>query len=216
MVYYFILIPVTLIAAVLLLRIRFRAEFNADNRIIFFGLGRSGPEIDFVAGEGRIRLFNREIGKFAVKRVPTNLTEVTEVAGSIKRDAIRREKKAGQAWSIMKRSLRPLYNFIVSLFKATVIEEMNAEIAGGFDDPCLTGSTYGYYQAAVGAVPALAGRLNYYPDWMGASLSGSFKVSVALPLYRLVGSFIRLLWQLPLREMTKLAIGRKKGTSDGK
>jgi len=198
-----------------MLRIRFRAEFNADNRIIFFGLGRSGPEIDFIAGVGRFRLFNYELGKFAVKRVPRNFSEAGDFAGTIRREAKLREKTAGQAWSIFKRSLKPLYNFFVSLFKATVIEEMKAEVAGGFDDPALTGSTFGYYQAAIGAVPALAGRVNYYPDWMGASLSGSFKMSVALPLYRLVGSFIRLLWQLPLREIAKMAIGKKKGASDG-
>lgn len=215
MVYYIILIPAILIAAVLLLRIRFRAEFNADNKIVFFGLGRSGPEIDFVAGEGRIRLFNREITKFAVKRVPRSFAEAGDFAGAIRREARRRENKAGEAWSIFKRSIMPFYNFVVSLFKGTVIEEIRADVAGGFDDPALTGSTFGYYQAAIGAVPALAGRVNYYPDWTGRSLSGSIKVSVALPLYRLVGSFIRLIWQLPLREIAKMAIGRKKGASDG-
>ncbi|MCP4684479.1 MAG: hypothetical protein GY867_03425 [bacterium] len=103
----------------------------------------------------------------------------------------------------------------MDLLRASIIEQAEGEIEGGFDSPDLTGQAYGFYSAAMGAAPALAGRFRYVPDWTGASFSGAARLTVALPMYRLAARTTVLIWRLPIRKIVKLAIGEKGGVQDG-
>jgi len=64
--------------------------------------------------------------------------------------------------------------------------------------------------------PQTVGRLNFTPDWYGRSFSGSFRLAVTLPFYKFIYITLKLMIRLPLRDLIKLAIGKKKGASDGK
>ena len=117
--------------------------------------------------------------------------------------------------SVLTDSARPLWSFSAGILRNIAIEEAQGEIRAGFDSPDLTGIAFGYYSAAAAAVPAMAGRLRFTPDWQGPSFAGKARLTVALPLYRLAARTIVLLFRLPLREMIKVAIGKKKGGQDG-
>jgi hypothetical protein len=116
---------------------------------------------------------------------------------------------------LLPKCAKALHGYSFGILRSIIVEELQAEIEAGFDSPDLTGLTFGYYQAALAAAPGVVGRVEYRPDWTGASFSGQARGSVALPLYRLLGRSIVLVYQLPLREILKLAIGRRRGGQDG-
>ena len=57
-----------LIVAVLMLRLRIRGFIDSNNRLLFVGLGQTGPEFDFVAGQGVVRLFGVRIKTFPLEK----------------------------------------------------------------------------------------------------------------------------------------------------
>jgi hypothetical protein len=107
-----------------------------------------------------------------------------------------------------------LWGYFVSILKSVAVEEAQGEIEAGFDEPDITGRVFGYYQAALGMVPSVVGRVAFVPDWTGASFSASMRLSLALPLYKLIWRTLVLIARLPLRELVKLAIGKKRGDED--
>ena len=68
--------------------------------------------------------------------------------------------------------------------------------------------------AALGAVPAIAGRFRYIPRWDQQYFGGSVRLSLAIPVYRIALRTIVFIYKLPLRDLIKLAIGKKKGDQD--
>jgi hypothetical protein len=107
-------------------------------------------------------------------------------------------------------------SYLKIIVKSLAVEELQGEIEGGFDSPDLTGRAFGYYRAVLGAVPALAGHFRYYPVWTGAVFSGSLRLAVVLPLYKMLYRTLLLVFRLPLRKIIKVAIGTKKGEQDVK
>jgi hypothetical protein len=91
-----------------------------------------------------------------------------------------------------------------------VIEELNGTIKAGFESPNVTGQVFGYYQAARGALPAMAGRFTYIPVWNEEVFEASFRASVAIPLYKIIYRNLVFILNLPLREIIKLTIGKKE------
>ena len=211
---YFLLILIAGIIAVLLMRIRIRFELGENRRLLFVGLGQSGPEIDFLRNEGAIKLWGVKLKRFEIgklkKKPPHAKKEITEKTEPRKL----RQRSSSNFVKVLRKSFRPLWSYVVGLLKAVAVEEFEARVAGGFARPDLTGIAFSYYQAALAAMPQIVGRVQYIPDWTGASLSGEGKIAAALPLYKFVGRTAQLLWRLPLRDIVKLAIGKKKGESD--
>ena len=219
---YFLLIILVLLILLMLVRIRVRFRFGPDRRLVFVGLGRTGPEFDLAERVGRVRLCGLKVGQFAIDREKKKAPETPRapkppkpVKGKPKAKKRTRRPTFAQLRAMVPSAAKAAWNYSIGLLKAVIVEELNGEITAGFDSPDLTGKVFGYYQAALGAVPAIAGRFAYIPDWSGPSISGAVRGSVALPVYRLVFLTIRLVFQLPLRELIKLAIGRKKGGQDG-
>ncbi|MFZ5979852.1 MAG: hypothetical protein ACOYVF_04410 [Candidatus Zixiibacteriota bacterium] len=214
---YLILAIIILLGSALLLNIRIRIELDKDRRLLFFGLGRSGAEYDFVSKINRLKIFGfnlkpSEPGRRTDKKPPPVKAQPPKEKPA--KPKKKRERPLGDMIKIAPQCLRAAGLYLLGLVKSAAIEEFEGEIKGGFETPDLTGQAFGYYQAVLGAAPALAGRLRFYPDWTGASFAGAVKVSVVLPLYKLLYRSLVLVLRLPLRKLVKLAIGTKKGEQD--
>jgi hypothetical protein len=217
-------ITLVIIAAILvgflLLRLRVRFELDGlERRVLFLGLGRSGPELDFVRKTGVFRLFGISIRSFEFKRKkakpkkkPTPVEKEAEEKPEARKKGRKRSIK--DILSVVPSVSVSLWKFFVGLIRSAIIEEARGTIQGGFEEPDLTGQAFGYYQAMLGAVPALACHIVYHPDWTGASFTGSMRLAVAIPMYKLAWRTVVLLWGLPLRKLVKLAIGQKRGEQD--
>lgn len=215
---YFILLVVALITALMLLRLRLRVRFSGEQRLLFVGLGRSGPELDFARGVGHVKLFGLKIKSFPLKKKPKE----TAPAKAVPAQPIEKEKP-GKAKTRRQRSLwemilatpqivRAFWKYFVGLVTSVIVEECEGEIRAGFSEPHLTGQAFGYYQALVGIIPAV-GRLQFVPDWAGASFAGSMRLSVAIPMHAVAYRTFILIVQLPIRRLIRFARGKKNGDS---
>ena len=207
-----IIILALLLAAICLLRLRLRFELGSDRRLLFVGLGRSGPEYDFVRRVQSFKLFGRCIKSTPMKKVDKAAEPKPEAQP---RKKAKRVRPFGDILRAVPEVSRALWRYTIGLLKSVVIEELEADVQAGFYEPDLTGQLFGYYQAALAAAPSIVGRVHYTPDWTGASFAGQARVAVALPLYRLLFRTLMLICQLPLRRLIKLAIGKKRGGQDG-
>ena len=221
---YVLLILAAVIAGVLVLHLRLRGAWSAEHRLVSLSLGRrTGVELDFLTDMLTIRLAGVAVHRRAISESPK--PEADEAADRKQQSAPPKPRKRRQRRSIREimeyvRELLPpirhaAWNFVRGLVRAGVVEEMEARIEAGFDSPDRTGVAFGYYQAMIGMVPAMAGRLVFVPDWMGASFAASGRLTVSIPLYRLVWRILVLLWQLPSRKILKMAIHKEKGAQDG-
>jgi hypothetical protein len=216
---YLILIIVVVIGSVLLLNLRVRVELDDNRRLVFFGLGRSGLEFD-LAGKisylkiigYRLKSFRKKEKKEAVKKEMA-VPEVTEKKPPKK---VPRQRSTCEMLKLLPQCSNALWCYFIDIVKSLAVEELQGEIEGGFDSPDLTGRAFGYYRAVLGAVPALAGHFRYYPVWTGAVFSGSLRLAVVLPLYKMLYRTLLLVFRLPLRKIIKVAIGTKKGEQDVK
>lgn len=211
-----------LIGVLLVLRLRLRLEFSSERRLLFLGLGKTGPEFDFRSRQGVVRLFGRELKQFRfgrsisiVETIKTRL-ETMESAETSPQEAKpdKRTRSLRDIVAIVPECLRGLGRYLTGLLQTAIVEQAEAEIEAGFEQPHLTGQLFGYYQAVLGAVPSL-GRVQYVPVWSGRAFSGSANFQVAWPIYRLFWQTTLLLTRLPVIKIVKLAIGSKEGAKDG-
>jgi len=225
---YAITIIVVLIACFLLLRLRFSGELTEKRRLLFLGIGRSGLQIDFNSHVSRIKLcgwtvrslkhdsgakLNGEDRTGPIKAVKITKAEL----GSGKRPGRKRGELHLRAWlEIGLQVLRALRRYVIDLLRSVIVEEAEAEIRAGFESPHLTGEAFGYYHALIGAVPALAPRLRFYPDWTGQSFTGSARLSLAIPMYALVYRTGLMIIRLPLIRLMKMVREQRKGAAYAK
>lgn len=214
---YFTVIFIIVVITLLILNLRVRLSLGKNHRLLFLSLGHSGSQLDFVNKKAEIRLWGIKIItiNLAKKLKEITLSEVIPKAGE-KPKKPGRKRSIVDFISILPECLKALWKYFVGLLKEAVIEEMEGQIEGGFDSPGLTGTVFGFYQAMLAVNPQTAGRLNFIPDWYGRSFSGSLKLAVAMPFYKFIYITLKLIIKLPLRDLIKLAIGKKKGASDGK
>jgi len=212
---YLLLVAVVLLSALLFLRLRVRVEISPERRIVFVGLGRTGPEIDFVRREIQIRLSGFRIKRFPIRRqaarVKTAGVEGLHVRSGEPSTSSKRTRSARAAIEIIPQCLGAVWRYFIGLLRAAIIEQAEGEIEAGFDAPHVTGQVYGCYQAALAIAPTLVGRFRYTPVWTGRSFSGTLRLAVAWPVYRLIWQTMLLIWRLPIRKFVRLAIGEKKG-----
>ncbi len=217
---YLLLILLVVFIAFLLSNIRVRFQLSDGRKLLFVGLGRSGPEFDFAGKTGSIKLFGMriksfEIGKHEKKRRKKAEKKTKRVLAAKPPKQPKRDRVSLWAfYRVGRKCVGPLWAYFVSLLKAVVVEEVEGQIEGGFDAPHVTGAVFGYYQAAVAVAPGVVGRVRFVPNWTGPSFSGAARMSVAMPVHQLLWRTIILTYRLPLRDLLKLAIGKKKGVSD--
>lgn len=207
MVWYILFIFILLVTAILILRVRVRVVWGSDKKRLFVGLGRFGPELDFKSKRGKLRLFNFKIKEFSFDKDVEKEKKKPEKPKTKKAKRRKKQYSYKKMLNIFPKLINEVFSYSMNILSSLIVEEMEADIEGGFDSPDLTGQVFGYYQAALAAVPGVMNRIHYYPDWTGESLTASAKATVALPLYILIWRTIVLLWRLPLRDIYKLAIG---------
>lgn len=213
----YVLIAIVLVAALLLVRVRFRLEIAPEKRLLFVGLGRSGPEFDFVRREAVIRLSGLKIKRIQLGAKTGNYPEDTAPSTPVSKKKPSSAKRAfsiSSLFKILPQCLHAFGRYAIGLLKAAIVEEARGEIEAGFETPDITGQVFGYYQAALASAPGLMGRIRYNPVWTGPSFSGSACVVVAWPVYRLVWQTALLMFRLPLIKIINLAIGKKEGVRD--
>ena len=209
-----------LIILTLALAVRVRVVWEDPRRTAAVTLGRrTGVMLDFANLKGSLRLAG-----FSVYTFPIDLEEKTKEPGpkkpKKKRRKLRKQILSKDMLRFLRENLpryrRAFWGFIKGVFKATVIEEANARVEAGFDSPDQTGIAYGYYQAALGMIPVLAGRVQFVPDWIGPSFNASGRIAMAIPLYKLLWNGIVLFWRLPSIKTLRMAIKQDKGDKDAK
>ncbi len=212
-----IVIIALLLAAILLLRLRVRFELGGDRRSLFVGLGRTGREYDYLRRVRSVRVLGFRVSSSPLDEKKARKPEQPEKKSPSEQPPRKpgRKRPLRDILRILPECSKGLYGYAVGVLRSLIIEHLEAEIKGGFAAPDLTGQAFGYYQAALAAAPAVVGRVRFTPDWTGPSLSGSARVSVALPLYLLLYRSLVLVAGLPLRQIVKLAIGKKRGDQDG-
>ena len=220
---YILIALILLLAALLMLRLRVRVQLSGERRLLFVGLGRTGPELDLVRRVGEIRIAGITVRRFVMVDDDREAATTDEAAKASVSDRIARATKHAKRTRSSRRVnvreildlvpsvTKALWRYSVGLLKSVIVEQAEGEIAGGFDEPDLTGRAYGYYQAALAAAPGMVGRVRFVPDWTGASFSGSMQISVALPLYQIVGRTIALIWRLPIMKIIRLVRDMRKG-----
>lgn len=204
-----------LLVALLLLRLRLRIEFGSDRKIVAVNIGRSGPSWDFEHNRGEFRLFGWRVKGFDLKDKAKPGVTKKEPKDPKEKAKPERTRKISDMIAIFPQVSKALWFYAIGIIRSATIEQFEAEIEAGLPEPHLTGQLFGYYQAAFASVPSVMERFRYTPDWSGPSFSGSAKIAVALPVYKLAFRSMILIKDLPLRKILRLAIGEKKGASDG-
>ena len=197
-----------LLALATLIRLRVKLDLYPNVKTIFAGLGRTGIRIDISGGTQSIIFAGRTVKSISVEKVFKNSVERIAKISNIIRPG--RQRSFKNVLVIVPATLKALANYAYSILKSAAIEEFDGQINAGFGPPHITGAAFGFYQATLAGIPAIAGRFKYIPDWNGLSFQGQLRISVSIPLYRLLFKTMVMLWQLPLRELLKLAIGTKK------
>lgn len=214
---YLILTLVVLLAALMTLRLRIRFRVGSHQRFLFVGIGRSGQEVDFVDRTSTTRLMGFRLKTMKLGKRSKEQPEPVSKDGKIKKPKkkwLRRQRSWRDFVRILPSTASPLWKYGTSMLASVIVEQMQGKIEAGFEQPDRTGLAYGYYQSALAAAPAVVGKIEYLPVWDRSAFKASLTGSVALPIYRLVYYSILLVFRLPLREILKLAIGKKKGDQD--
>lgn len=184
-----ILLPLLIFMIVTsLLRIRVRLNLSSDSKTLFVGVGQTGITADLVKGMGRVSFggitFKPRLLKWKIKAPQVALKTIPKI-------------------------IRALWRFFISILKSFTIEQLEGELNAGFPEPHMTGYAYGFYQAAFAGIPGATRRFRFIPDWTGGSFGGRINVAVSIPIYRIIYRSIVLFFELPFRELIKMAIGRK-------
>lgn len=207
---YVVIIIVFFAAVMLVLNLRMRLELSGERRLLFVGLGRTGPQIDFKSRVIRLQLWG-----WTLKTTAFGKQDRKAEPSKPQKKKPKEKSKRLRSWrdflGVLPVVLDAVGSYMLRLLGSVAIEEFRGEIKGGFPSPDLTGQAYGYYQAALGTIPALAGRFSFVPDWTGPSLAGSIQLSLTLPLYRLMWHTSVMIIRLPLKKLISLAIGKKRG-----
>ncbi|MCH7690571.1 MAG: hypothetical protein IIA17_05950 [candidate division Zixibacteria bacterium] len=202
-----------LLALATLIRLRVKLDLYPNVKTLFAGLGRTGIRID-ITGKTRAFIFaGRTIKTFSTEKKPDRKT-AGEKTKTVKKQKPGRQRPLKKILAVVPTTLKALSNYTYSILKSAAIEEFDGQINAGFGPPHITGAAFGFYQATLAGIPGMAGRFKYIPDWNGLSFQGQLRISVSIPLYRLLFKTMVMLWQLPLRELIKLAIGTKKATPE--
>ncbi|MDX9856577.1 MAG: hypothetical protein RBT76_02180 [candidate division Zixibacteria bacterium] len=233
---YILILLCALLTLLLLLRLRVRLVLDDQYRLVFVGLGRSGSEINLRTRQGTIKIAGIAIRQFDLDEAddrtagpgqspPKPSPRKSAWLGRLLHRGFRRTWEEARVfaktwWRDIRgrgdRITRAVVLFGAELLHDLILEQLEGKVEAGFDEPHLTGEVFGYYQAALGVFPALAGHVQFVPVWTGASFRGAIRVTVALPLYALVWRTVRLMWRLPITRLVAFSIHLKKGAGDVK
>ena len=212
---YIVLIILLIAAVILTLRLRLRLLISRQQRLLFVGLGRTGPEFDLATRRGVIRICGLTVKTLTPEdRAKARETPKKKPKKKEKKPS-RRQRRPSDILRLVPSVSKAVWGYLISLLRSVSVEYLEGEIDAGFESPDMTGTVFGYYQAAIGVVPSAGRHFRFRPNWDGPAFEGNFRASFALPLYALVWNTVVLVFKLPLRQIIKVAIGRKKGGQSG-
>ncbi|NOY89222.1 MAG: hypothetical protein GXO93_07540 [FCB group bacterium] len=203
---YLLAILLIVLALLLISKIRIKAIIKPDGKTLFVGLGHIGTEYDFISKKSVFKIFKLKI-KLRKKIEKIKKTPKTKP----------KAKKKKITWNFIKQMAKhsqAIWQYLSSLVKSVTIEKLEGKIVGGFERPDLTGIMFGYYQATMAIAPQISKRFQFVPDWQGNSWQATLQASLAIPFYKFMFHTLSLILKLPLRELLKVAIGKKKGAQD--
>lgn len=202
-----------LLALATLIRLRVKLDLYPNVKTLFAGLGRTGIRIDITGKTRSFLIAGRTIKTFSTEKKPDKKTAKEKIK-AVKKQKPGRQRSLKKILAVVPTILKALTNYTYSILKSAAIEEFDGQINAGFGPPHITGAAFGFYQATLAGIPGITGRFRYIPDWNGLSFQGQLRLNVSIPLYRLLFKTMVMLWQLPLRELIKLAIGTKKAVPE--
>ncbi len=212
----YLIISAVLLMIVLftLLKLRLKFEISSERKELFLGLGRSGAIINFKNRSKIFSLFGFRVKEVFSQKKKKEKEKLENVIAKPKKKK-KRKRDIKEAIKLLPGLSKVFFSYIIGLFSSLKIENLTGELKAGFNSPDITGMLFGYYHAVAASVPAIGRNTKFEPVWDEAILEGRVKGSIAIPLYRVIYLTFVLLIKLPLRELLKLAIGRKEGGQDG-
>src|SRR5574341_2306490 len=194
------LIVLLSLVLITLLHIRVRLSIESNLKTLFVGLGRTGVLTNFTDQTRSIIVSGK-----SVKTSP-----IEEELLKPKKEKPAKKSKRIRPFSdivaIIPDTFSAFRKYVYSIAKSIMIEEFEIEVKAGFPEPHLTGMAFGYYQATIATVPWIGEHFKFIPDWNGGSISGGFKTTVSIPLFKIIYRTTVLVFGLPLRKLVKLAI----------
>ncbi len=124
-----------------------------------------------------------------------------------------RWSQALQYMEIAPRITKALLGFIVRLVGKMHLRDVQGSVAGGFSDPADTGMAFGALYALRGAAPALQSRLQVKPDYLAERITYDLSGEITLRPVELIGPTLRLLYELPKRELLRIMRSRRRKSS---
>jgi hypothetical protein len=85
-----------------------------------------------------------------------------------------------------------------------------ANLAGGTEQPDITGQLYGAYHAIRPTLPA-AIKINYVPDFLGGRIAGNISGGLVVTVFGLIKEIVIFIFRLPIIRLIKLYRKLKKG-----
>ncbi len=208
--WYFLVAVVILLVTMLFIRLRVRLILNEERSIFFAGYGRTGYEYDFETETEAIKLFGfpvKQLAKTKEQSKPKQEPQQQRTLAVYKTGygiLKNRGQELRQIVAIFPTTGKAVLRFGWEVFRRLEIEEIRLHITAGFDSPDLTGRAVGWYYTIVGAMTSLRGKLLFTPIWDRPALDASGRLSIAIPVYKLIGPFVRLIRDIPWKQIISL------------
>jgi Protein of unknown function (DUF2953) len=128
-----------------------------------------------------------------------------------------RASSVSERWSrflkyleIAPKLAKALLGFAIRLVRKLRIRDVRGSVSGGFADPADTGMAFGALHGLLGAVPRLQPHFQVKPDYLAERMEYSLRGEIALRPIALLGPTFRLVYELPKRELLRIARGRRQ------
>jgi hypothetical protein len=110
---------------------------------------------------------------------------------------------AGEAFKLMGRLFKAPDYYLV------------ANLAGGVEEPDITGQIYGAYHAIRPNLPA-AVKINYAPDYLAGRVNGNISCGIVVTVFGIIKEIVIFIFRLPKIKLIKLYRKLKAGRKDVK
>lgn len=209
--YFLLALVLVLVTVMLFIRFRVRLVLNEGESLFFAGYGRTGYEYNFTTDIETLKLCGFTITQLKkTKQQPKRERSAISTYRTGYRTLKNRGQEIRQLAAIVPKSGKAVLRFGWTILKRLTLEECRAHITAGFDSPDQTGRVLGWYYSIVGAVPSLRERLFFTPVWDRATLDASGRLTISIPLYKIIGPLARLIHDIPWKQIIRLTKQNQK------
>lgn len=122
----------------------------------------------------------------------------------------RAAKKTGLSWATKWRLVKALLIFVGNILSRVQYEKGQFDLQPVIANPALAGMSYGWGQALAGMWPGLGKMFRYTPQYVSGTGRVSGTLILSVKNRHIAGQTMRLLVNLPIIELVKYLIRRKK------